>query len=364
MNIEKLNNNSKPKNDKNKKELNTDYFNFLCEKYAKNIVTKKLEKIDSENMYIPKFNECNMLLKYNYSIPQLKVFSKFYKLKISGNKSQLLSRIYSFLFLSNSIIKIQKILRGNLQRKYEKYHGPAFKNRDKCSNKFDFLTMEDLTEIPNEQFFSYVDDDGFIYGFDLLSLYNLIYKCNGAIKNPFSTKSINSKVIENFRSLLRLSNILKIKVCTEIKDVMQEVSEKKSVELRCLNLFQNIDSLGNYSNPSWFLNLSNIQLIKMLRELVDIWAYRAPLSLETKRAICPPVGNPFGRIINYNQLQETENIDDIRKYILDILEKFVNSGIDKDSKCLGAFYVLGSLTLVNNEAATSLPWLYQEVCYF
>jgi hypothetical protein len=41
----------------------------------------------------------------------------------------------------------------------------------------------------------------------------------------------------------------------------------------------------------------------------------------------------------------------------------VNCGIDKDSKTLGAYYVLGGLTLVNPAAAIALPWLYQSVLY-
>ena len=56
-------------------------------------------------------------------------------------------------------------------------------------------------------------------------------------------------------------------------------------------------------------------------------------------------------------------MDDIRKIILEILEKFVNSGIDKDSKCLGTYYVLGALTIVNLDAANSLPWLFQAFSY-
>jgi hypothetical protein len=50
--------------------------------------------------------------------------------------------------------------------------------------------------------------------------------------------------------------------------------------------------------------------------------------------------------------------------MLEIMEKLVNCGIDRDSKSLGAYYVLGALTLVNTEAATSLPWLFQSVNYF
>jgi len=353
------------KHSKSKTDNNiTEYLLVLNERITNKIQpSKKLEKIDSDNTYIPNFKESNYLLKYNYNSQQLKSFAKEYKLKITGNKSQLVSRIYSFLYLSHSIIKIQKLIRGFIQRKYLKFHGPAFKNRSLCTNNFDFLSMEELTTIQNEQFFSFKDDDDFIYGFDILSLHNLIYKCNGAVKNPFSTKPISSKIIEDFRSLLRLSRVLKINISTEISDINKEVTDKKSVELRALTLFQNIDALGNYSNPQWFLSLNRNQLIKFTRELVDIWCYRAPLTNETKRAICPPIGNPFVRLPNYQTLQVTENLDDVRKIILDILEKFVTSGIDKDNKCLGAYYVLGAITLVNTDAATSLPWLYQAVCY-
>jgi len=357
MSVENINSKtSKTRND----VVNNDYVSFLADKVSKNFpLLKKLDKIDGELESIPNFNEYELLLKYNYNIKQLKQIAKEHKLKITGNKQQLVSRIYSYLYLSNLVIRVQKRIRGCLQRKYNNIHGPAFKNRSLCTNNFDFLSMDELTTIPNEQFFSFKDDDGFIYGFDILSLHNLIYKCNGAVKNPFNQQALTSKVIENFRSLLRLSRVLNINILTELSDVTKEVSDKKSVELRALTLFQNIDALGNYSNAQWFLTLNRNQLIKFVRELVDIWQYRANLSNDVKRAICPPSGNPFQRLPNYNILQTLENLDDVRKIILEILEKFVNTGIDKDNKCLGAYYVLVAITLVNNEAATSLPWLFE-----
>lgn len=348
-----------------KNDLNiSNYVAYLCDKVTSNLqLSKNLENIDNENIPIPNFNEAFFLCRYKYSLPQLKIIAKTHKLKITGTKSQLISRIYSFLFLSNLSTKIQKIIRGHLQRKYINLHGPAFKNKIICTNTFDFLSMDELTNIQNQQFFSFKDEDGFIYGFDLLSLHNLIYKSNGAVKNPFNQQPLTSKVIENFRSFLRLSRIFKINICTEINDVTKEVSYKKSIELRALTLFQNIDELGNYSNAQWFLTLNRNQLIKFIRELVDIWVYRAPLSMQTKRAICPPLGNPFLRLPNFNVLQTLETLDDIRKIILEIMEKLVNTGIDKDNKCLGAYYILGAITLANNDAALALPWLYQAVCY-
>jgi hypothetical protein len=342
--------------------ISNDYLSFLCDKICKltkNIQINKLEKIDGELETIPNFNDFQHLLIYNYNVKQLKQIAKAHRLKITGNKLELTLRIYSYLYLSHIVVNVQKMIRGFLQRKYNKIHGPAYKKRSLCTNTFDFLSMEPIEEIVNEQFFSFKDDDGFIYGFDILSLYNLIYKCNGAVKNPFNTKLLSSKVIEDFRTLLRLSRIQKINILTEISDVTKEVSDKKSVELRVLALFQTIDSLGNYSNPQWFLTLNRNQLIKFVKELIDIWQYRANLSNEIKKAICPPNGNPFTRIPNYNNWQTADNIDDVRKDILDIIEKLVSGSTDKDNKCLGAYYILCSITLVNNEAATSLPWLYE-----
>ena len=58
------------------------------------------------------------------------------------------------------------------------------------------------------------------------------------------------------------------------------------------------------------------------------------------------------------------NISNVKKVILEVMEKLINNGIDKDSKSLGAYYILGALTLVNEAAALSLPWLFQSFSYF
>ena len=97
-------------------------------------------------------------------------------------------------------------------------------------------------------------------------------------------------------------------------------------------------------------------------DMTDIGMKIHPLSNETKRTICPPDGNPF-RNINYNYLHNEPDEENVKQCVLDILEKFINTGIDHDNKSLGAYYVLGALTLVNENAAVSLPWLYQSVSY-
>jgi hypothetical protein len=339
-----------------------EYINKIYSRCEKNLPqTKKLEKISNDNMTMPTYSTCHILFENNYNVQQLKQITKHYKLKVSGNKKELVNRIYIYLKLSEVIIKVQKVFRGNLQRKYDALHGPAFKNRALCTNDSDFLTGESFKSMDFSQFFSYKDEDGFIYGFDVISLFNLIMKSGKVVKNPYNRNDISKLVIQNMRNMIRYSRILKISIDIEIKD--DTVSNEKSTELRTLELFQNIDALGNYSDPAWFLTLNRVKLVKFIRELIDIWSYRAQLTNEVKRKICPPIGDPF-RGFNLNYINSEENMDNVRKTVISILEKFVNNGIDTDSKSLGAYYVLGALTLVSENAATSLPWLFQSVAHF
>jgi hypothetical protein len=248
-----------------------------------------------------------------------------------------------------------------LVNKYKKLHGPAALNRKLCTNANDFITLEPIEEINFHQFFSYKDNDNFIYGFDINSLHNSFLKSEP--KNPYNRNLISHEVLKNIKNLIRISKLLKINVNLIFEDDTKNLSNEKTIELRALTVFQNIDSLGNYSNADWFLSLNRLQTIKFMRDLMDIWNYRAQLEFQIKRNICPPIGDPF-RNFNFNYIHTEMNLWNIKKTVLEVIEKLVNSGIDRDSKSLGAYYVLGSLTLVNENAASSLPWLFQSFSYF
>ena len=354
------------KKNKSGESLIDEYMANITSNCEKNMtIVKKPVKISEENISIPTINNYDEMTRYNYNLSQLKMIAKNYKLKISGNKNQLLTRIYSFLYFSSYIIKIQKIFRGKVARKYKLLHGPAAINRKLCTNTDDFVTMEPVEEINYHQFISYKDEDGFIYGFDIISLHNLFLKSKDieSIRNPYNRNIIPESVIKTIKSIIKISRILKIHIYLHYEDDTQSISIEKMVELRALSLFQNIDALGNYSNSQWFLSLNRNQLIKFLRELADIWNYRAQITPETKRSICPPSGDPF-RNFNMHYIHTEQNMTNVKKVVLEVLEKLVNSGVDRDSKALGACYVLGSLTLVNQEAATSIPWLFQSFGYF
>jgi len=238
-------------------------------------------------------------------------------------------------------------------------------NRRVCVNETDFYTLQNIHEIPVEQFFSYTDSDNFVYGFDILSIYTLL---NTRIKkpkkreNPYNRKELPKFVKQNIIDYLLLCKCMKINVITTDEDETENICPAKQVEFKALELFQHIDQLGNYTQPIWFLSLSKNQLIMYVRELYDIWNYRANLSNNTKRNIYPPSGDPFRH--NNIVLLNNNTIIEIQNSVLQIMSNFTKSAHTSDNQSLGAFYVLAALTLVNSDAAEALPWLYQSVSHF
>jgi len=306
---------------------------------------------------------CNLedILRHNYTLPQLKMVARNLKIKIGGNKQQVKDRICEYLRLSVSSTKIQKNCRGLLARKYATLHGPAYIKRNLCTNIDDFVTMEPLININFHQFISYKDVDGFIYGFDIISLHRLISqsKPNEQTLNPYNRNVVPDTINHTVKSILRLGKILKFPINLKYDDELNVVSNEKTIEFKALEIFQTINGLGNYSNHLWFLSLNKHNLIKFVFELHDVWHYRANLSIQIKREICPPFGDPF---VNYNleRMREENNIFNIKSEVLKIIDKFVNSAITNDNKSLGSYYVLGALTLVNIDAYNALPWLFES----
>ena len=297
----------------------------------------------------------------NYNVTHLKYLCKHHKLKVTGTKESLKKRLYNHLFYSHFTIHIQKTVRRLIVDRYIKLHGYK---RALCVNDVDFCTLDSVSEIPYTQFISYKDEQGFIYGgFDILSLYNLYMQNKLSlidIENPFTKKIIGLELFHNMMLFIKYSRLLKIPININYS-ILEILDETKRLDMKVLTLFQQMDSLGNYTNCAWFNQLERTGLVRFFRELYDIWNYRANLSPEFKRNICPPFGDPFRVItISYN-LVHSYSQSVVRKNIIDVMEELITRGIDNDAKSLGSYYVLSALTLVSEEAAEALPWLYESV---
>lgn len=326
----------------------------------KNIPKKNTRiKINQDNYFVPDINNYNLLLEYDFKLNELKSILKEYSLKTTGNKDILLTRIYNYLYLCNRITKIQSNMRRYYVKKYTELQGPALYNRSLCINCKDFCTMISIKDIPKYQFISIKVDEEHIYGFDIMSIYNLFIKGNTP-ENPFTKIEFSQDVLTRVLKFIKYSKILNIDINVNFNDLVVN-NENDRINLRIVSIFQKINMLGNYANSCWFTSLSRENLILFIRELVDIWNYRANLNDNTKRDICPPNGNPFKNIVN-SSISQLEYIK-IKKLATNIIDNIISNGIDDENKKLGAFYVLSGLTLVNIDAANAMPWLYQSVMH-
>ncbi len=310
----------------------------------------------------------NKHVSLKLKVNQLKEIAKYLCLKTSITKPNLVLTINESLNKHYSAISIQKIIRTMLVKIWLKLHGPCFKITQKCNNITDFLTMESLEDIPSIQLFTFKDEQNFCYGFNISSFHQLfkLSSRSNPLKNPYNKEPIPRVVINSHIRLLKISKSIGIDLLEENTNGNDQINEiqylneapEERVLRRTKAIFLEIDSLGNYTDFRWFMELNLAQLRIFLRELYDIWNYRANLSNQQKSEICPGDNlfyNINGRIFDVN-----ENMPQFQNSILDIMNRLVTTGINTSSKTLGCYYILGALTIVNSNAANSLPWLYES----
>lgn len=142
-----------------------------------------------------------------YRLVELKYLAKHYKLHVSGCKRVLMERIRECFLQMNACEQIQRYFRGHMVRYWIRLRGPATLDRNKCVNETDFYTMDPISEIPIERFFSYADDQSFIYGFDIFSLLSLFQKSK-QIVNPYNRETIAVPLAFRMLSFYAISNLL------------------------------------------------------------------------------------------------------------------------------------------------------------
>ena len=364
-----------------------------------NVSTKYKIKDYFANTFMYTFNDYlenpNTLKKFK--VYQLKIVAKKLNLHITGKKNILIQRIKEYYSKTFLAIKLQKIYRGYIIRKSILIRGPALNNRTLCVNNNDGFSLEPISEIPYERFYSYCDSANFIYGFDVVYLIIQLKK-KGKILNPFSMNLFNDS---NVKDILILEKVIKksysyildkeeidtlnqtSKHCQNntsvrnnsssivennrpqiphqtqlLEDLNIRINELRSLSInqRIENLFIEIDLLGNYTTSNWFKNLTVLELSRFFNCLYDIWHFRAQISSEIKSKICY-LNDPF--LLNVSR--NVTNINSIKEHCVFVMENLIHYGIDTEHRQLGALYVLSALTVVSIPARINMNWLYEAI---
>ena len=377
----------RPINNKNNKNNK-----YNLEKHIKSKYNVSMSpEITYENYISNKINliKCKM--------PELKAAVKRYKLLRTGNKGLLIERLTNYYNQTKNVIKIQSIYRMWLVLHMTRLRGPGLTDRSNCVNQTDFSTLESINDISRDNFFSYKDTKGFLYGFDIISLAELMHQ-NVSFQNPYNRETFTSNIKNDIITLYKLNcmlvpnfkedNIKYNKMVYRNANVVRSgrqitraynprINPMQNVEMfaqyenithirnrpistRVSEVFIAMDRLGNYTSSEWFNRLDLRGYIRLYRHLYDIWYVRSGLSYETRSLICP-YGCPFDGIFRHRMLYSELTHDQIKTACVIVFENLVYSGITDEYKTLGAFYSLSALTIVSNEARLAMPWLYEAV---
>lgn len=333
---------------------------------------KRLYKIKPKsqirtNVNVPKFAEYDSFMRHEHKVAELKEICKHHGIKCSGTKQELKQRIYTFLIQSHFIVRIQRLVRRNFYKMHARMSGPAYHDRTMCVNDTDFYSMEPVREISKSQFISVKDDSGVVYGFDIMSLhtYYMTEIKNGnvssikPITNPYNRMPLPSSLRHQMMRKIFLTHVIGVKCIIEVEPE-PVLSIQQQDENTLFTAFQQINSHGHYADSAWFSELHFVQIMRFMRELADIWNYRAQIMPHLKQEICPPSGDPF-RYIDLRGFHLQPEL--IRHHGIQLVNTFVTSGINRDCQSLGAYYVLSALTLVSQPAQAAMPWLYESVIH-
>ena len=302
----------------------------------------------------------NVSILKKYSYQQLKHLSKYLNKNYQMRKDSLCDVLIDYVVRFNDILnfKDQIIILQSLIRKKNIlfrnfYKGPAYLRRNISVNDSDFYTCDNINDIPDDYFFSYKDDDNFIYSYDIRSFRELIY--NKSL-NPYTNCEIPDRILDLFNQRIKQMAILKINI-EEYKDEI-ELTEEQKFNQKVLEIFQKINKLGHYSHLEWFTGLSSKRLKIWYKEAEDIFNYRAQLSELDKKKIVPN-GKAFKmRVSDFYKIPDL-NKKKLQLLVLNEIDLLISSGISDSDKYTGSLYVLTAFTIVSSQAAIALPWLCQ-----
>ncbi len=312
------------------------------------------KKIKDEDFSIIFYEDYEKIKNINYNVSQLKTIAKYHGLKMSGNKTQLKERVYDNLKDYYYAIIIQKNIRRYLIKILINCKGPGLFKRNKCNNPQDFYTLENLDVIHFKDFFSYKDIDGFIYGFTMYSI-NELLKTKGA-SNPYNRQIISDEIQSSLNRIKKISkNIIYDMECNDMEcngmEIIQSLEQNNKNKL--MELFQIIDTHGYITNINWFLDLDKEMIIHFMCYLKDIFFYRAELTRTAQREILPTNIDPFPLSIRHTFINFS--LEQIRYETLRVIEQFVTLGINEPSRGSGVLMILGAFTLCSENARTALP---------
>ena len=309
----------------------------------------------NQTILIPQNKDYKYFDKDKYTLCQLKQICKYLKVKVTGKKEVLYTRIYDSLKYNYFIIKIQSLIRKIITLNFFKIkENYSWKKNLLYINETDLYNLEPIKDIDFYNFFGFTDENNNSFGFSLYDLDKIISNTrrNNNVLNPYNKNEIHKSIIDDFKKIYKMSQ--KLNFIKSNKKII--VRQNFNIKYKIIDLFQHFDDLGNYTNANWFLNLNKQTLTKFYKELMDIWNYRANLTNVQKSQIAPyQTMFPYS-VYNFNKIN---SLNKMKNVLLTEMEKLVFSADEDSNRSLGCYYILIAFVEINPVCAALMPWLVQ-----
>ena len=245
------------------------------------------------------------------------------------------------------------VIRKSWSRWLARRAGPLLWFRQESNNPADFFSADPVEEIPLGDIVSFVSE-GKGYIMDIKSAVSLIEhasKEGTAAENPFNRAPLPALFLK--RVLRHSAGKAKAKAAWA---PLVAMTDTQRLALETTDVFRLIEDLGYYTDPSWYMDLSRMQLQRLYMELADIWFHRATLSPTDRQRIVPPVGGarPFSVPVHTALIMQQKAL---RPMVLATCKMLVSAAPARSDKQLGVMYVLGALSIVSAGASVAYPWL-------
>jgi hypothetical protein len=392
---------------------------------ARNITKSVIKKcVSNIHLSYTDFFKENTNLK-KYKLFELKSVAKTNRLYITGTKPILILRITTHFNLMKEATKIQSIVKGYFVRRSFQLRGEAFKSRSICINETDFYTLERIQDIPFQEFFSYTDNNKFVYGFNIQSLIIFYRKqrFGNDILNPYNRDIIDTiikarifclynyvkiifpdhKLEEDKRITSNPISIVRPRTIVRPQPVVTPQNTIVTTTMQ-MNLHENLNILHERNNIEQDNN-NNGQLNNIRESLVEI--RRKPIETRIQELFMEidQLGhytdcswfNDLGKrnfYLFYLTLQELWlfrahipseikllicplgnpflNIpnrirydeyteEDLCRICLYVMENIILTSTDIEYRKIGTFHVLTALTVHSLPARNSMMWLYESI---
>jgi hypothetical protein len=264
----------------------------------------------------------------------------------------------------NAVRTIQKFWKLYGPRRAIWRQGPTLYALKESSNTQDIYTCDPVHTIPRLYRFSYLDQRGCAWTFDIRFLLQLL-QYSTVLKNPFTQQPLPPITLTRIDCMV---DWLKQRSFSYIYATEESLTAEQHWNQKVLNICLKYHSLGYAIQPAWFEGMTIYNHVDFYTKIWNLWNYHLGLSEAEKSELIPGHGRqrpPPGPLFRWNpSALESFSMKPLkwwRKSSLSILERFVSSAKEKSHQTTAALYCVIALANSTPVIRESYPFLLQAI---